>query len=134
MKIIRFCFKTLVIILSTCISACNFYKDAGQTTVMAKNFEEEGRLVASEINEIRQRAAHVEYSDGVNETEARALAEKYLLDVYPQWLGWQINTQDGGNTWEMVCKFAGTVEKMKVDKKTGVVALEPLSKPQGLRF
>ena len=134
MRVTGFCLKASGIIFSICISACNFYRDAGQTTAMAKNFEEEGRLVASEINAIRQRAARVDYSNGVDEAEAQSLAEKYLLDIYPQWLGWQINTQDSGNTWKILCRFAGTVEKMSVDKKTGFIDLEPLPKPQGLRF
>ena len=133
MKVIGCCLKVSVIIFSICISACSLYKDAGQITAMAKNFEEEGKMVVGEINAIKERASRVNYSNGVDEPEARALAEKYLLDIYPQWLGWQINVEDTGNTWNLVCKFVGAVEKMKLDKKTGFIDLEPLPKPQSLR-
>jgi hypothetical protein len=120
------------VILTACFifSGCHFAKDAGQVTGMAKEFAEEGRMTAKQIEAIKSNAKAVDYSDGVNEQEARALVEKALLDTYPEFLGWNITINDNGTAWRASCKIIDT-KTFEVDKKSGIVMpiFEPNQQP-----
>ncbi len=111
-----------IIIFITCsiFSGCHFVRDAKQVTYLAKAFEEEGRMTKTQIDIINTRAKAVNYSDGINEAEARALAEKFLLDTYPQFLGWDINISDNQDSWRAICKFVET-KFFNIDKESGFI-------------
>ena len=110
-----------LIVLGNCLHACSFYKNAEQTTASEREFEVEGKMVHSEKAAIKKRVQEIDYANGIDELEAKAVVEKYLLDLYPQWLGWQIKMQDSGNIWKSTCRFAGTSKVLNIDKKNGFV-------------
>jgi hypothetical protein len=113
-------FKAVILTACLIFSGCHFARDADQVTGMAKEFAEEGRMTAKQIEAIKSNAKAVDYSDGINVQEAHALVEKALLDTYPEFLGWNITISDNGATWRASCKIIDT-KTFEVDKKSGIV-------------